>query len=90
MSMDDNLNVRRPRKPYRKMTLACLFSQFCTELGPALPQLVYLYFHIPFITSKLLALDKSSRCSYFLSFSLKYLPNKDMLADVILNEGKHS
>ena len=28
------------RKPYMKMTLACLVSQICTELGPAQPQLV--------------------------------------------------
>ena len=28
------------------MTLACLASQFCTELGPAQPRLVPLYFHL--------------------------------------------
>ena len=33
------------RKPYRRqMTLTCLASQFCTELGPAQPQLVIFYF----------------------------------------------
>ena len=38
MSMEDNLNLNK------KMTLACLVSQFCTKLGPAQPQLVYSYF----------------------------------------------
>ena len=42
-SMEDNFEGRTSRpqwKPYRKqMTLA---SQFCTELGPAQPQLVFL------------------------------------------------
>ena len=32
------------RKPYRKMTFACLVIQFFTELGPALPQLVSVIF----------------------------------------------
>ena len=37
-----SIEESRPQcKPYRKqMTLACLASQFCTELGPAQPQLV--------------------------------------------------
>ena len=40
--MEDYLDGSQPKwKPYRKqMTLACLASQFCTELGPAQPQLV--------------------------------------------------
>ena len=45
--MEVDLNGRQPqwkttsRKPYRnQMTLACLSSQFYTELGPAQPQLV--------------------------------------------------
>ena len=28
------------RRPYMTMTLACLASQFCTELDPAQPQLI--------------------------------------------------
>ena len=46
-SIEDELNGRRSqwkttsRKPYLKQTtLASLASQFCTELGPAQPQLV--------------------------------------------------
>ena len=41
-SMEEYLDGSRPQwKLYRKqMTLACLASQFCTELGPAQPQLV--------------------------------------------------
>ena len=39
-SMEDDLNGSQPKwKPYR-LTLACLASQFCTDLGPAQPQLV--------------------------------------------------
>ena len=52
-SMEDNLNGRQSqwkttsRKPYRKqMTSACLASKSCTELGPAQPQLVFLFWHI--------------------------------------------
>ena len=42
ISMEDNLQWKKTlKKPYRKMTLACIASQFCTELGPAQPQLVY-------------------------------------------------
>ena len=34
-------SMKVDRKPYRKqMTYTCLASQFCTELGPAQPQLV--------------------------------------------------
>ena len=46
---DDNRNRRQLqwkktlRKPYSKMTLACLASQFGTELGPAQHQLVSPY-----------------------------------------------
>ena len=38
-SMEEYLNGSRPQwKPYRKqLTLACLASQFCTELAPAQP-----------------------------------------------------
>ena len=41
-SMEEYLDGSRPQwKPYRnQMTLACLASQFYTELGPAQPQLV--------------------------------------------------
>ena len=58
-TMENNLDERQPewkthlikenymgRKPYRKMTLACLASQLCTELGPAQPQLVYKYSYL--------------------------------------------
>ena len=31
------------RMPYGMLTLACLASQVCFELGPAQPQLVFLY-----------------------------------------------
>ena len=48
--MEDDLNGKKMsmekktlRKPYMKMTLGCLVSQFCTELGPAQPQLVPSY-----------------------------------------------
>ena len=54
-SMEDKLNGRQPqwkttsmdkkcqwKKTLRKMTLACLVSQFCTELGPAQPELVFI------------------------------------------------
>ena len=45
-SMEEYLDGSQPRwKPYRKqMTLACLASQLCAELGPAQPQLVYHYY----------------------------------------------
>ena len=41
-SMEDYPDGSRPQlKPYRKqMILACLADQFCTELGPAQPQLI--------------------------------------------------
>ena len=49
-SMEDDLNGRQSqwkmtsRKPYRKqMTPACLASKSFTELGPAQPQLVFLF-----------------------------------------------
>ena len=43
-SMEEYLDGSQPQwKSYRKqMTLACLPSQFCTELGPAQPQLVFI------------------------------------------------
>ena len=54
ISMENNLYGEWPqwkltlRKPYRKhMTLTCLASQFCTELGPAQPQLVFSFIIIP-------------------------------------------
>ena len=37
-SMADEINVRQPQ--WKMTTLACLASQFCSELGPAQPQLV--------------------------------------------------
>ena len=42
-SMEEYLDGSQPQwKPYRnQMTLACLASQFYTELGPAQPQLVF-------------------------------------------------
>ena len=50
-SIEDNFNVEeelngsRPQwKPNRmQMTLACLASQSCTELGPAQPQLAFIF-----------------------------------------------
>ena len=46
-SQGKNTSVEESRlqyTPYRKeTTLACLASQFCTELGPAPPQLVFLF-----------------------------------------------
>ena len=44
-SIEEHINGSQPQwKPYKKhMTLACLASQFRTELGPAQPQLVLLY-----------------------------------------------
>ena len=51
-SIEDELNGRRSqwkttsRKPYRKqMTSACLASRSCTELGPAQPQLVSIFYY---------------------------------------------
>ena len=35
-----NLTSLEVRRPYWKMTLACLANQSCTKLGPAQPQLV--------------------------------------------------
>ena len=50
-SMEDKLNGRQSQlkmtswNPYRKqMTPACLASKSCTELGPAQPQLVLVYY----------------------------------------------
>ena len=43
--MENDLNEKKTlEKPYRKITLACLVIQFCTELGPAQPQLVSLFY----------------------------------------------
>ena len=36
--MEDDINGRQPQ--WKMTTLACLTSQFCSELGPAQPQLV--------------------------------------------------
>ena len=52
--MEDDLNGEKKyqwmitlmEEDLRKMTLACLVSQFCTELGPAQPQLVYVYVYL--------------------------------------------
>ena len=33
------------RRPYTTITLGCLASQFCTDLGPAQPQLFLCYFY---------------------------------------------
>ena len=43
--MEEYLDGSQPQwKSYRKqMKLACLASQFCTELGPAQPQLVTIF-----------------------------------------------
>ena len=37
-AMEDEINVRQPQ--WKMTTLAYLASQFCSELGPAQPQLV--------------------------------------------------
>ena len=37
-SIEDDINRRQPL--WKMTTLACLTSQFCTELGPAQAQLV--------------------------------------------------
>ena len=37
-SMEDDINGRQPQ--WKMTTLACPTSQFCSELGPAQPQLV--------------------------------------------------
>ena len=44
----DNLNLNA-RKPEWKTTSICLACQFCTELGPAQPQLVFHFRHQAFI-----------------------------------------
>ena len=41
ISMEDNLNGRQPQ--WKMTTLACLTSQFCSELGPSQPQLIIYY-----------------------------------------------
>ena len=41
--MEDDINLTQPQ--CKMTTLACLADQFCSELGPAQPQLVNLYFH---------------------------------------------
>ena len=42
ISIEEYLDVSRPQwMPYRKQMISA--SQFCTELGPAQPQLVYVY-----------------------------------------------
>ena len=48
-SLEADITKIRPykktgRRPNWKMTLACLASQSCTELGPAQPQLVQNFF----------------------------------------------
>ena len=40
-SMEDDINGRQPQ--WKMTALACLTSQFCSELGPAQPQLVCLF-----------------------------------------------
>ena len=37
----DDINGRQPQ--WKMTTLACLTSQFCSELGPAQPQLFFKY-----------------------------------------------
>ena len=44
--MEDDINGRQPQ--WKMTTLACLTSQFCSEFGPAQPQLVPFYFLIIF------------------------------------------
>ena len=41
--MEDDLNGRQPQ--WKMTTLACLASQLCSELGPAQPQLFFLFFY---------------------------------------------
>ena len=43
-SMEDDINGRQPQ--WKMTTLACLTSQFCSELGPAQPQLVQYIFGV--------------------------------------------
>ena len=63
--MEDNLNWRQP---HWKMTFACLVSQFFTELSPAQPQIVFLFFQSNF--KQLPAARRKSRIKSRLPLSL--------------------
>ena len=56
------------------MTLACLASQFCTELGPAQPQLVSHNIYLPY---RNLQSDHTLQINYFpnLLFGTQEIPN---------------
>ena len=67
-SMEDEINVRQPQ--WKITTLACLASQFYSELGPAQPQLVLYYILLDHILDYLVRLMFNSVINSILFYAI--------------------